>query len=211
MYYMEENLNMPLRQVLAVIQDRIMKKSTYFGVQAQKGPIDAWIYQELIFEIKPDIIVEIGNAHGGSTLFLAHICDLLRKGKVIALDLSHSDVPRHVLRHRRIKWIEGDACENFKIVAKLIRKNEKVLIIEDSSHTYENTLNILRLYSPLVTKGSYFVIEDGICHHGLEVGPNPGPYEAISTFINENKDFEIDRGRESFLITWNPRGYLKRK
>ncbi len=92
----------------------------------------------------------------------------------------------------------------------MIHKKDTVLIIEDSAHTCEITLNILRTYSPLIKPGSYFIVEDGICHHGLDVGPNPGPYEAIEIFANENIDFEIDRSKEDFFITWNPKGYLKR-
>ena len=93
---------------------------------------------------------------------------------------------------------------------KMIKPKDIVLIIEDSSHEYDNTLQILRKYSDLITKGSYFIIEDGICHHGLDVGPDPGPYEAIETFMSETNSFEIDRSKESFLITWNPKGFLKR-
>ena len=209
-YYMEENLNMPLRKVLSIIQDRIMNQTTYFGVKAMKSPIDYWVYQEIIFETKPDVIVEIGNANGGTTLSLAHICDLIDKGRVIGIDLSHKAVPEHVKKHPRITLIEGDACQCFEYVENLISKEETVLVIEDSSHTYENTLNILRIYSAPTKPGDYFIVEDSICHHGLSVGPKPGPYEAIETFINENTDFVPDRRRESFLITWNPKGYLRR-
>ena len=84
------------------------------------------------------------------------------------------------------------------------------MVIEDSSHTYENTLGVLRTYSPIISPGCYFVVEDSICHHGVNVGPNPGPYEAIETFMRETKSFEIDKSRESFGITWNPNGYLRR-
>jgi len=106
--------------------------------------------------------------------------------------------------------IEGDACRNLEKVEQLISKEESVLIIDDSSHTHDNTLNVLRLYSKLIKPGDYFIVEDSICYHGLELGPKPGPYEAIETFTKENADFEIDRSREHFLITWNPKGYLKR-
>lgn len=208
--YMEENLDMPLREALAIIQDRIMNQTTYFGVKALKNPLDHWVYQELIYEIHPDIIIEIGNASGGSTLSLAHIYDLLGKGKVIGIDLSHEGIPEHVKNHGRITFITGDACQLFADVAKLISANDRVLIIEDSSHTYQNTLNVLRTYSVLLKPGDYFIVEDSICHHGLSVGPEPGPYEAIETFVEENGNFEIDRSRESFLITWNPKGYLRR-
>ncbi|MDP2727392.1 MAG: CmcI family methyltransferase [Dehalococcoidia bacterium] len=208
--YMEENLDMPLSEVLPIIQKGIMSQSTYFGVRSKKSPMDAWIYQEIISQIKPDVIVEIGNGNGGSTLFLAHLCDLLGRGKVIGLDLSHAGVPDQVREHPRISLIEGDACLKCDEVEKLIGEDQGVLVIEDSSHTYDNTLNLLRLYSRLVKPGGYFIVEDSICHHGLSEGPSPGPYEAIEAFVGENSDFEIDRSRERFLITWNPKGYLRR-
>ncbi len=208
--YMEDNLDMPLSNVLHLIQDRIMTKTTYHGIPTQKSPVDFWIYQEIISETRPDVIIEIGNNYGGSTLALAHICDLLDNGRVIGLDMSHAKVPEHVRNHNRITLIKGDACRSFEKVTKLISEDESVLVIEDSAHTYENTLKVLETYSGLVTPGNYFIVEDSICHHGLATGPNPGPYESIESFVNSNPHFESDRSRESFLITWNPKGYLKR-
>ena len=208
--YMEESLEIPLGQILPIIQEGITNRTTYLGVKTLKSPMDAWVYQELIFETKPDVIVEIGNAHGGSALFLAHLCDIIGRGRVIGVDLSHRDVPEHVKHHPRITLIEGDACQCFEHVEQLISKEERVLVIEDSSHMCDNTLNVLRLYSKLIKLGDYFIVEDSICHHGLTVGPKPGPYEAIEAFVIENMDFEIDRSREHFFLTWNPKGYLKR-
>lgn len=208
--YMEENLEISLGKILPIIQESIENRTTYFGVKAVKSPMDAWVYQEIIFETKPDVIVEIGNAGGGSALFLAHLCDNIRKGRVIGLDLSHKRVPKHVKHHHRITLIKGDACQCFEQVEKMISKKQRVLVIEDSAHTYDNTLNVLRLYSKLIKPGDYFIVEDSICHHGLTVGPKPGPYEAIEAFVIENTDFEIDRNREHFFLTWNPKGYLKR-
>ena len=207
---MEESLAMPLAHVLELMQGRIMNHTTYFGVRAYKCPIDHWIYQEIIVETKPDVILEIGNAHGGGLLALAHLCDLLGASRVIGVDLSHALVPEQVRSHPRITLVEGDACQSFRGVQGMIAADERVLVIEDSSHTYENTLNVLRTYSTLVKPGDYFIVEDSNCHHGLVVGPKPGPYEAIETFLGENPDFVSDRSRESFLITWNPKGYLKR-
>ena len=208
--YMEQNLDMPLSEVLQVIQNRTLAESTYFGIQTIKSPVDFWIYQEIIFETKPDVIIEVGNYCGGSTLALAHICVLLDKGRVIGLDISHEKVPDNVRKHPRINLIEGDACQSFNTVREMISEEDTVLVIEDSAHTYENTLRVLETYSVLIKPGSYFIVEDSICHHGLDVGPKPGPYEAIETFVKLNSNFVIDRSRESFLITWNPKGYLKR-
>ncbi len=208
---LEEHLDLPLADVLQIIQDRIMTNTTYFGIQTHKNPMDFWVYQEIIFETKPDVIVEIGNKCGGSTLALAHLCDLLNKGRVIGIDISHSNVSSSVTAHPRITFIEGDACLSFDRIAKLISPQETVLVIEDSAHTYDNTLSVLRTFSTLIKPGDYFIVEDSICHHGLPGSVGQGPYEAIETFVNENAGFEIDRSRESFLITWNPKGFLRRR
>ena len=113
--YMEENLSIPLDQVLPVIQGRIMSQTTYFGIQTWKNPIDFWIYQEIIYATKPDVIIEIGNYCGGSTLALAHICDAIGRGRIIGLDLSHVNVPEEVKKHPRITLLEGEACQSFEI------------------------------------------------------------------------------------------------
>jgi cephalosporin hydroxylase len=208
--YLEDSLHLTLAQLIPLIQHRIMNDSTYFGVKTWKSPIDFWIYQELMYELKPDVIVEIGNHSGGSTLALAHICDSLDHGRVIGLDISHAAVGAPVRNHPRITLIEGDACANFERVAKLVEPEDHVLVIEDSSHTFANTLAVLETYSPLVKPGGYFIVEDGICHHGLNGGPSPGPYEAAEAFVSRSNSFVIDRSREAFLITWNPKGYLRR-
>lgn len=209
--YMEESLDMPLAAVLQKIQERIMTGTTYFGVPTLQSPTDFWVYQEIIHRTKPDVVIEIGNFCGGSTLALAHVLDAMGHGRVIGLDIDHGRVPELVTSHPRIMLIEGDACQSFEQVRTLVPPGKRVLVIEDSSHTYDNTLKLLRLYSQFVQPGDYFIVEDSICHHGLAVGPDPGPYQAIEAFMAEGADFEIDRTQESFLITWNPKGYLKRK
>lgn len=208
---METCLERPLKDVLPVMQDKIMTGTYYFGVQALKNPLDAWVYQEIIWEQQPDIIVEIGNAYGGSTLMLAHLCDLMGHGQIIGIDLSHIHIPAQVTSHPRVTLIEGEAVQVFPQVQSLIQDKAKVLVIEDSAHTFDNTLNILRCYQELIQPGGYFIVEDGICHHGLDIGPQPGPYEAIEAFVREGTEFEIDRNREGFLITWNPKGFLRKK
>jgi cephalosporin hydroxylase len=210
MAYVEESLDLPLGTVLESIQRRIMYKTSYFGVKTLKNPLDFWVYQEILHEVRPDVIIEIGNYRGGSALALAHLCDALGHGRVIGVDINHREVGDLVRKHPRVTLLEGDATEMIGSVRQLLGADDRVLIIEDSSHTYENTLRVLRAYSGLVSPGSYLIVEDSICHHGLNVGPSPGPYEAIEAFIAETGDFEIERERESFLITWNPKGYLRR-
>jgi len=206
---MEKNLSTPLRKILWAMRGGV-DTSSYFGVWTMQSPLDFWIYQEIIFEVKPDVIIEIGNFHGGSTLALAHLLDSMGKGKVIGVDIDHDAVPNVVKAHPRITLITGDACRSFSKVKELVDKDACVLIIEDSSHIYKNTLNVLRTYNSLVTKGSYFIVEDGILNHGVGSREAKGPYEAVETFVKENSNFNIDRSREKFVITWNPKGYLKK-
>jgi len=208
-FRVERNLDTPLRKILWAMKSKV-DRSSYFGVWSMQSPLDFWVYQEIIFDIKPDVIIEIGNFHGGSTLALAHMLDHIGKGKVIGLDIKHDTVPAIVKNHPRITLITGDACESFSKVTPLIDKDQKVLVIEDTSHDYDNTLRILRKFSPLVSRGSYFIVEDSIINHGAGIRADKGPYEAIETFTEENNDFLIDREREKFVITWNPQGYLKR-
>ena len=204
---LENQLNLPLHKLLSLMQDRIINHSTYYGIQTWKNPLDFWIYREIIWETRPDVIIEIGNHMGGSTLALAHICDAIGHGEVIGIDISQGNIPSLVKHHPRISLVEGDACEEADFLGT---GGLSVMVIEDSSHTFDNTLAVLNAYSPLVTVGNYFIVEDSICHHGLSVGPTPGPYEAIETFMHNNSSFVIDRSREAFLVTWNPKGYLRK-
>jgi cephalosporin hydroxylase len=210
MQYIENQRSEVMTDLLETIQARIMTTTSYFGIKTLKNPCDFWVYQEIIFDLKPDYIVEIGNFRGGSALALAHLCDSIGKGQVIGLDINQSEISDAVRAHPRLTFIEGDACDSFAKVKAIVGNSTNVLIIEDSSHTYENTLNVLRTYQNLISRDGYFIVEDSICYHGLDIGPNPGPYEAIEAFTNENTDFSIDRTKESFLITWNPKGYLRR-
>jgi cephalosporin hydroxylase len=211
--HFEELLDRPLREILPMIQDAIVSHTTYRGVQALKCPTDAWVYLELLHELRPQVLIEIGTRFGGSALFLADAMNTLGVGRIIGVDIDHSNVSAIVTSHPRVELIEGDAPLLFERIQASLSEAERkgpLMIVEDSSHTYDNTLAVLRGYAPLVPVGSYFVVEDSICHHGLDVGPAPGPFEAVETFVAENSGFVIDRTREKFVITWNPKGFLRR-
>lgn len=210
MSQLEVNLTRTVQDIIPHLQDAFTSKTHYFGVQTLKNPFDVWVYNEIIFDVKPDVIIEIGNKNGGSTLAMAHILDAIGNGRIIGVDLSHATVPNIVTNHPRITLIESDGVAAFSQVQALIKPKEVVLIIEDSSHTYHNTLAILRAYAGLVTDGSYFIIEDSIIQHGLDAGPTIGPFEAIHDFLAENKDFYIDADKEKYIVTWNPDGFLKK-
>ncbi|MDP2672882.1 MAG: CmcI family methyltransferase [Nanoarchaeota archaeon] len=182
----------------------------WLGVQTHKCPLDCWIYQEIIFDIKPDVIIECGTKYGGSALFLASICDLINKGRIISIDIN---IPKNLPQHNRIKYLEGSSTSD-KIIEKvksLIGKNEKVLIVLDSNHTKQHVLDELRIYNKFVTKGSYLIVEDTHLNgHPVMPKYGPGPMEAVKEFFKENNNFIIDKTKEKLYMTFNPNGYLKK-
>src|SRR5262249_54612275 len=147
MPFMEECLDWPLSRVLPVLQQRIVQGSTYHGIPTLKSPLDFWIYQEILWETRPDFIVEIGNFHGGSALALAHTCDALGKGNVIGVDTIHENIHPRVKEHPRITLLTGDAGEMYPAVERMLNGSTDVVVIEDSAHTYDNTLKVLESYS----------------------------------------------------------------
>ena len=144
MSFMEECLNWPLSKVLPILQRRIMDGSTYHGIPTLKNPLDFWIYQEILWETRPDIIIEIGNYHGVSALALAHACDSLGSGKIVGVDTTHDNIDPRVRAHPRITLITGDANDVRSGVERLVGRNQSVMVIEDSAHTYEHTLKYWR-------------------------------------------------------------------
>ena len=181
----------------------------WLGVRTLKCPLDLWIYQEIIFDVKPDVIIESGTAYGGSALFLASICDLVNNGEVITIDIAKNLRPSHP----RIKQLLGSSTseETVRTVGSLINGKGAVLVILDSDHHKEHVLDELRTYSTLVTKGSYLIVEDtNINGHPVVPEFGPGPMEAVEEFLKENDDFVVDNTREKLLLTMNPRGYLRK-
>lgn len=204
--YMEKYLQKPLYEVIEELQIRFCQ-NTFMGVRAFKNPLDFWVYQQMVYELSPDVIIEVGVNNGGTTLALASMCEVFGKGKVLGIEIDTKRINEKVLKHPRISILEGNACE---LSDKIYDPSLSYLVIEDSSHTYENTLSVLRSFKKFIKIGGYIIVEDSICHHGLDVGPVPGPYEAICTFLKESPEFSSDREREAYLVTWNPTGFLVR-
>jgi len=186
-------------------------KVTYKGVHAIKCPFDYVLYQMLIWEVKPDLIIEIGTNKGGSALYLADLLELNKKGEIHTIDLSVNQENASLLSHPRIKVFK-DGFMNYD--TSHLSNYETILVIEDGSHTYEDTRDALEKFSSFVTKNSYFIAEDGIVNElGREKEFNGGPQKAVAEFIKKNKDFIIDRKWCDFFgpnATFNVNGYLKR-
>ncbi len=190
--------------------DRTWNNTFWLNVPLLKCPLDVWIYQEIIVELKPDVIIECGTAKGSSALFMAHICDMINNGKIITIDIKREE---NRPQHKRITYLTDSSIspETVKQVKAVINENDKVMVFLDSDHTMGHVLSELRIYSALVSKGSYIVVEDSnINGHPVDPSHGPGPMEAIDKFLSENKDFIVDKGREKFFLTFNPNGYLKR-
>ena len=206
---MEDCLELPIKALLSHMSVQVCDLS-YFGVPTLKCPTDYWIYRELIYKIKPDYIVELGNAYGGSLLSMAHLCDQMNHGSLIGVDIDHSNVHTIVKRHKRIDFITNDAYEAVSEVKQRISGAERVLVIEDSLHTYDYTLKLLQAYGNLVTKDSYFIVEDTVIGHGFPNGGDKSPYEAVHEYLKLNDSYEVDRSMEKFILTMNPCGFLKK-
>jgi cephalosporin hydroxylase len=185
--------------------------TAWLGVPTQKCPLDLWIYQELVYELRPDLIIETGTYSGGSAMYLASICDLLGQGRIVSVDIAPQDP---LPSHPRIEFVTSSSTAP-EIVERMRGEASAagtVLVLLDSDHSYAHVRDELVAYHSMVTPGSYLVVEDSNVN-GNPVLPDfgPGPMEAIDEFLPQHPEFEIDVRCERFLLTFNPRGFLRRR
>jgi cephalosporin hydroxylase len=193
-------------------------------------PEDMIRIQEVIFDVKPDIIVETGIAHGGSLIFYASLLKALGKGKVIGIDIeirphNKKAIEQHFLFNDYIEIIEGDSTSDAIVddIRSRVKDSKKVMVILDSNHTKEHVLKELVAYSKLITVNSYIIATDGIMElvEGLErTSPDwswNNPKAAAIQFQKENKNFVIVEPEFQFnessindRVTYWPSCYLKR-
>lgn len=196
---------------------------SWMGRPIIQYPQDMIAMQELIWEIKPDLIVETGIAHGGSLIYYASIMELIGKGEVLGIDIDIRDhnkkeIEAHPM-FKRIKMIQGSAIEQRTVdqVKKHVEGKKTVMVCLDSNHTHDHVLEELKLYADFTTVGSYCVVFDTIVEdlpkgsydRPWDVGNNPKT--AVFEFLKTNKNFEIDKHIDNkLLISVAPDGYLKR-
>ena len=196
----------------------------WLGLPIIQLPQDVLVMQELIWKIKPDVIIETGIARGGSLIFYASMLKLLgTTGFVIGVDIdirSHNKktLERHPF-YNRIKLIQGSSIgtKTIRNVKKLIKNKKKILVVLDSNHSHDHVLQELNLYAPFVKKGSYVVVFDSIVQDMPSSfvkkrpwGIDNNPKTAIWEFLKTNQRFKIDKDIENkLLITYAPDGYLK--
>jgi cephalosporin hydroxylase len=185
--------------------------------------------QEVIYNVKPDVVIETGIAHGGSLIYYASILQAMGKGRVIGIDIDIREHNREAIEahemYKHIKMFEGSSIDP-EIVSQVgaeVKPGEKVLVLLDSNHLRDHVYEELKAYSPLVSKDSYIVATDGVMEfvydvpRGTDSWVDDNPVESVKMFLKENDDFVLEQPawpfNESTLtknITHWPSAYLKR-
>lgn len=197
---------------------------TWLGRPLIQLPQDMVAIQELVWRVKPDLIIETGVAHGGSLIYSASLLELIGgSGRVLGVDIdirahNRAEIEKHPLA-RRIQLIQGSSvdCEVIRQVREAARGCERVMVLLDSNHTHEHVLQELRGYSPLVTKGSYLVVFDTLIEDMPDDlikdrpwGKGNNPKTAVWEFLKRNRRFVVDKDVEAkLLLTVAPDGYLQ--
>lgn len=203
---------------------------TWMGRPIIQLPEDMVRTQEVIYTLKPDVIIEAGVAHGGSLIFYASLCKAMGVGRIIGIDIEIRPQNRKAIEEHElfpyITLIEGDSVGDGVInqVEGLIKEGEKVLVILDSCHTKEHVLNELNAYSRFVSKGSYIIATDGVMSYvrdtprGTASWQWDNPTEAAKEFVANNREFIIETPQWQFNeselsenITHWPGAWVKRR
>jgi cephalosporin hydroxylase len=190
-------------------------QNDWFGIDTLQNPFDVWITQEILWEVKPDVVIEAGTYHGGSALLWATLLEQISpNAQVISIDVEDhtAEARKHPLFERRVQFLLGSSIDP-KLVADVARRvaGKRVLVILDSLHTRDHVLAELQAYAPLVSLGSYLIVQDSFVNgHPAMPDFGPGPYEAIEAFDPARHGFEIDKSRERLKFTYRVNGFLKR-
>jgi cephalosporin hydroxylase len=186
-------------------------QTNYHGISTHKCPLDLWVFQEILHEVRPALVIELGTYLGGTTLFLAHQLELFGEGRVVSVDRRELERPQH----HRISYVLGETDHESTVASVRDHvtacEERPVIVIHDADHRCDQVLADLECYAPFVTAASYLIVEDSnVNGHPVLNGWGAGPFEAIENFCERHPDFAPDPAREKFLLTYNPGGYLKR-
>ena len=197
---------------------------TWMGRPIIQLPQDMIALQELVWQIKPDLIIETGIAHGGSIIYSASLLELLGgDGLVVGIDIDIRPHNRQAIEDhpmmKRIRLVQGSSIspETVAEVRQIAEGRQRILVLLDSNHTHEHVLGELEAYAPLVQAGSYVIVYDTLVDDmptsffaDRPWGPGNNPKTAVWEFLQRTDRFEIDKDLEGkLLITVAPDGYLK--
>ena len=191
----------------------------FHNVRLIKNPLDLWMMQQVIYEVQPDFIIETGTWRGGSALYWANVLEGmgLEKSRVLTVDIQDSTQQASTDRFwkKYVDFYLGSSTDPEIVSAISNRvKGRKTIVTLDSDHSMQHVLRELRMYSPMISRGSYLVVEDthldGVPTHPED---GPGPLAATLEFLKEGggQEFEPDFSREKMVMTFNPGGWLRRK
>ncbi len=192
-------------------------RTSWMGVKCEKWVADMWNYQEILFELKPSLVIEFGTLHGGSALFFASVMRQIGAPfKVLSVDISHEFLDPAAQRDPDIVFVESSST--IPAVAEHIQRLKgdfpgRIFAILDSDHSMDHVLAEIKLLRPLLCAGDYLVVEDSnINGHPILPGWGPGPYEAIEAYEREfPDDYAHEVARENkFGWTYAPNGFLIR-
>lgn len=201
-------------------RNRVWEKNTWLGIPCWKLPMDAFVIQELIYKTRPEYIIETGTGHGGSALFYASVCELIGEGRVISIDIDEEKLKSHKWGQfeweDRIKFILGSSLDGpiMQEVKETVGCDSKCMVILDSWHSMEHVYKEMVIYGRLVKSGGYMIVEDS--HAAGNPVPwkydDVGPMGAITQWLHSYGDqWEADYNCHKHLVTFNPKGYLRRK
>ncbi|MBL4580304.1 MAG: class I SAM-dependent methyltransferase [Flavobacteriales bacterium] len=205
-------------------QHRWIHQGTWLGEPVLNLPQDMFALQEIIFRTRPEYIIEIGVAWGGSLLFYSTLLEVLGGGEVIGVDIFIPDdlkerLNSHGTLSERIHLINGSSVEQTTVdkVKAITGGSRKTMVLLDSNHTHEHVYKELQLYAPFVEKGYYLICGDTIVEDIPEQiyrdrpwGPGNNPKTALNAFMKETNRFEVDSELENkLLFSCNPGGYLR--
>jgi cephalosporin hydroxylase len=182
--------------------------STWLGSPTPNAPTDLYLYQELVTQVAPDVIIVVGTGGDGRALFLAAVCDAAGRGRVVAVDAQpRDDRPQHA----RLTYVAAEPSGRDARDAIGVAAGEQVLIVLGGYASRPETVAQFNRYADLVGPGSYVIVE-GTAVHGHPVWPGfgPGPHEAVDEILAKHGDFVRDASVEKYGLTLNPGGYLKR-
>jgi cephalosporin hydroxylase len=190
--------------------DRAFSRLTWRGVPTIKYPTDLLVYAELLWQVRPQIVVETGTYMGGTALFLADHLDLIGDGLVVTIDVNDWSTRTGLPQHDRIEYVRGSSTSPAVVAAvHSIVGAQTCLVVLDSAHSCEHVLAELDAYSPLVSVGSYLIVEDTNVHDVQESYP-PGPDDAVAKWLPDHPEFVVDEQCEKLLLTAAPGGFLRR-
>lgn len=201
-------------------------QSNFLGQPSLNLSQDLFLFQEIIWKSKPDVVLEIGMAWGGTSLYLANILSLVTNGKVICIDkFVPEHVKRNIQKHKKlsknIKIFQGISTDK-KIINKIktIIRKKKVMVILDSDHTEENVLKELNIYSKFLKKNDYLIVCDTFLNFTGKIenerprmwNNKKNPHTALKKFLKSNSDFKIDQEiNNKLLLSCNYNGYIKKE